>query len=318
MELRDLEALVNVAEVGTMSGAAHKLNLTQPAMSALIRRLEEELATTLFVRHARGVSLTEEGQLLLEQAHQILADVSAAKSSLSELQSEAFGEVRVGLPTSVGAGLIPVLLERIRMRHPRIRLKIFEQMSGNLTELLQLGRLDMAILFDIQPMPGLRSEPVLVEDIALLVARDDPLGARSAVSLQELVHRDIVLPSPAHSIRVFVERAAATEGVSLRVSADIDSFFGLIGAVKAGFPTFLPPFLVADMVRSGEIHAVRIERPSFSWTLHLATRLDSVRPRAAMIVGNVIVESCSDLIRGGIWPGRLHPRRARQAGMPKS
>jgi DNA-binding transcriptional LysR family regulator len=308
MELRDLRALVHVADAGTLSGAAGKLNLTQPAMSALIRRLEDELDTPILVRHSRGVGFTEEGRFLLERARQILADVASARSALRELGEEPVGEVRVGLPTSVGSGLVPELLPRLRARYPRIRLNVSEQMSGNLTEMLQLGRLDMAMLFDIQPMPGLRSEPVLLEEIELLVAPDDPLAWHESVTLEDIARRQIVLPSPNHSLRQLVERAAATEGVRLNVYADLDSFFGLVGAVHNGFPTLLPTFLVQHLIRAGDVRAVPVSRPPLSWTLHLATRLDSVRPRAALLVGRIIAETCADLIRSGAWPGRLHPR----------
>lgn len=308
MDLRDLQALVHVADAGTLSGAAGKLNLTQPAMSALIRRLEEELETPILERHSRGVRFTEEGRFLLERARQIIAEVMAARAALRELGEEPVGEVRVGLPTSVSSGLVPELLPRLRSRYPRIRLHVSEQMSGSLTEMLQLGRLDMAMLFDVQPMPGLRSEPVLLEDIRLLVAPDDPLAGRASVTLEDIAQRDLVLPSATHSLRQLVERAAAAEGVRLKVYADLDSFFGLVAVVRRGFPTLLPPFLVQGAIRSGELCAVPVERPQMNWALHLATRLESARPRAALVVGRLIVETCADLVTSGAWPGRLHPR----------
>lgn len=307
MELRDLQALVHISEAGSLSGAAYKLNLTQPALSALVRRLEKELDTQILTRHSRGVCLTEEGRFLLERAHLMIAEIASIRSSLKTLGDEAIGQVRVGLPTSVASGFIPYLLRRLHNQYPRIRLHVIEHMSGDLNELLQMGHLDMAMLFDIQPMPGLRSEPLLSEEIKLLLESDDPLALRGSVSLQEIAERELVLPSVSHSIRQLVDRAAATEGVRLRVYADLDSFFGLVNAVQVGFPTLLPTFLVQRHIEDGRIKCVSIDQPKMEWNLHLATRLDSVRPQAAMLVRRAITELCGELIANGTWPGKLHP-----------
>ncbi|MEP3277271.1 MAG: LysR family transcriptional regulator [Stappiaceae bacterium] len=306
MELRDLKALVSIAEMGSISGAAHKLNLTQPGLSALLRRLEDELGVRIMNRHSRGVALTVEGKYLLERAYRILNDVAETSSALREIAEEPVGTVRIGLPTSAASGLIPAFVPEILQRYPRIHLHIIEAMSGSLVELLQLGRLDMAMLFDVQPMPGLRSEPILSEEVRFLVRKGDPLANRRTVTLEEIAQHGVVLPSASHSIRQFVERAANAEGVRLKVDADVDSFSGLIGLVLAGNATILPPYLLMEEIRAGSIKAIRIEQPSMQWTLHLATRLDSVRPRAVMMVGRQLVEKCVGLVNTGAWPGKVH------------
>lgn len=309
MEIRDLKALVSIAEFGSLSAAAHKLNLTQPALSALLRRLESELNVKILVRHSRGVKFTEEGMFLLEKAYAILSDVTETQACLRELAQEPVGVVRLGLPTSMAAGLIPALFPSMRSQFPRVQLQIVEAMSGGLAELLHLGRLDLAVLFDIQPMPGLRSEPVLIEEICLMVRHDDVLAQRASVSIQDVAGHSLVMPSRAHSIRLFVERAAAAEGVVLTVDAEIDSFLGLVGLVRAGYATFLPAYLLMEDIREGRIVPVPISRPQMEWTLHLATRIDSLRPRAAMVVGRLLIDTCTALVRSREWPGKIHPRR---------
>lgn len=309
MELRDLRALVSIAEYGTLSGAAHRLNLTQPALSALLRRLEAELEVKLVNRHSRGVSFTVEGRYLLEKANTILGDVAETKSTLREIAEDPVGSVRVGLPTSIAGGLIPLLFPEIQRRYALIQPHFVEAMSGSLAELLLLGQLDLAVLFDIQPMPGLRSEPILIEEIQLMIGAGDRLAGVGSASLSEVAAHNLVLPSRAHSIRQLVERAAATEGVQLKVEADIDSLPGLVGLVHQGYATMLPPYLLMDEIRSGQIKAITITRPKLEWTLHLATRIDINRPRAAMVVGRLLAEICGRQVRSRAWPGKLHPRR---------
>ena len=310
MEIRDLKALVGIAETGSLSKAAHKLNVTQPALSALVRRVEDELSVRILDRHSRGVTLTDEGRYLLERAYVILREVSETAASIHEIAEEPVGRVRIGLPTSVAAGVIPVLVPTVTRLYPGIRLHLVEAMSGSLAELLQLGRVDMAILFDVQPMPGLRSESLLVEELSLLVGAGHPLVTRPAIAFAELAEHDLVLPSGAHSIRQFVDRTAMAEGVGLKVAAEIDSFVGLVRLVKHRYGTILPPHLLADDIEGGTIKRLGIIRPRMSWTLHLAARVDSVRPRSATVVGRVLSETCLGLVASGAWPARPHPSRA--------
>lgn len=309
MELRDLRALISIAEYGTLSGAAHRLNLTQPALSALLRRLENELDVAIVTRHSRGVSFTAEGNYLLEKARTILSDVADTQSTLREIAEEPVGSVRLGLPTSIAGKLIPALFPPLHDQFERIQLHIIEAMSGSLVELLQLGKLDLAVLFDIQPMPGLRTEPILIEEIQLMGQPGTPLATLESVSFSQLAEQKLVLPSQAHSIRQMMERSAASEGIQLKIAADIDSLPGLVGLIQKGYVTVLPPYLLMDEIRSGLIKAIRIERPVMEWTLHLATRIDINRPRAAMVVGRMLIDACADQIRSRTWPGRLHPKR---------
>ncbi|MFZ1741873.1 MAG: LysR family transcriptional regulator, partial [Pontixanthobacter sp.] len=244
LELRDLRSLIGIAETGSLSAAARKLHLTQPALSASLRRIEDELGVQLVRRHSRGAVLTEEGKYVLQKSYDIVHDVAEIVSVVHDLAEEPVGSVRLGLPTNVAGGLIPELLPQLRQRYPRIRLHIVEMMSGALAELLQLGRLDLAVLFDIQPMAGLRSEPILKEKLYLLVHCDHPLATRKTVRLEEVARLGLVLPSAQNSIRKLIESSCSAEGLSLNVIADIDSFPGLMNLIKGGYATIFPTFMV--------------------------------------------------------------------------
>lgn len=308
MELRDLRSLAGIAETGSLSAAAKKLNLTQPALSASLRRLEEELGVELVTRHSRGSELTEEGKYVLQKAYDIFNEVSEVTSVVQNLAEEPVGSVRLGLPTTVAGGLIPEFFPLLRARYPQIRLHIVEAMSGVLAELLQLGRLDLAVLFDIQPMAGLRSEPILKEKHFLLLPKSHALASRKSVRLEEVARLGLVLPSGANSIRKHIETACMAEGVALNVIGDIDSLPGLVNLVASGFPTILPTYLVQNDIRTGRIAAIPITRPELEWTVHLASRRDATRPRASLTTGRLLIEVCSDLARRELWPGEIASR----------
>jgi len=304
MELRDIASLVAIAETGSISGAARRLNLTQPALSASLRRLETDLKVLLVMRHSRGATLTPEGGFVLEKAYGLFKEVADIESVASHLAREPAGPVRLGLPTNVAGGLVPELIPELKARYPHVKVHVVEAMSGVLMELLQIGRLDLAVLFHIQPMPGLRSEPIISEELRLLVPAGHAFAGRDSISFAKAIGLDLVLPSPDNSIRRHIEAAARGEGMSLTVSADIDSFPGLVNLVKVGYPTIMPTFLVQDALAEGSVVALEIVSPALTWTLHLASRRDAQRPIASMATGRLLIEACGRLVETGRWPGR--------------
>lgn len=309
MELRDLHSLIAIAETGSLSAASRKLHLTQPALSASLQRLEAEVGVRLVTRHSRGAILTEEGQYVLQKAHDVLHEVGQISSVIDNLAQAPAGDVRLGLPTTVAGGLIPELVPVLQVRYPQIKLHIVEAMSGVLREQLQLGRLDLAVLFDISPMAGLRSTPLLKEEIYLLLPASHPVASETKVSLARVAELSLVLPSTANSIRKHLEAACQAEGLSLGVLADVDSLPGLLGLVRSGYCTVLPKYLAKGEIDAGNIVPVAITEPTLEWTLHLASRRDAVRPRASMAVSEVIAEVCIDLIRRGDWSAEVIVRQ---------
>lgn len=308
MELRDLHSLIGIAETGSLSGAARKLNLTQPALSASLKRLEEQLGVLLVRRHSRGSQLTEEGKFVLQKAYAIVRDVAEVTSAVDSLSEGPIGLVRVGLPTTIAAGLIPEFFPLLRANYPQIRLNIVEAMSGRLSELLQLGSLDLALMFDIQSMSGLRSEPILSERLCLFVSADHPFAEKKGVRLDEISRLNLVLPSASNSIRKHINDACESEGLSLNVVADIDSYSGLISLVKSGHCTILPTYLALQHADKSEIVALEFIRPELEWTVHLASRHDATRPRASLVTGELLIEVCRNLVRNGTWPGEIVTR----------
>lgn len=302
MELRDLRALIGIAETGSLSAAARLLHLTQPALTASLQRLEDELGVTLVTRHSRGSSLTEEGRYVLEKSFDVVRHVAEIQSVVKDLSKEPIGTVRLGLPTTVAGGVVPELVPVLEARYPQVRLHVVEAMSGVLAEQLQLGKLDLAVLYDIQPMAGLRSEPILQEKLHLLVPADHALAARRRVRLDEVADLRLVLPNGSHSIRRHIETHCRAEGLMPNVVADIDSLPGLFGLVSAGYCTILPRFLISTYACSDRIVALEITRPAMEWTVHLASRHDAIRPRASFATGALLGEIFRKLVRSGNWP----------------
>ncbi|MBF0334895.1 MAG: LysR family transcriptional regulator, partial [Alphaproteobacteria bacterium] len=168
MDMRQLKALVRIAETGSFSEAARRLNVTQPALSRQIRLLEESLGERLLLRTGRGAVPTEAGHLLLARADLILGEVEKARQAIASRQDAVTGRVAFGLPPSVGVRLTGPVVARYRARHPQVGLAIVEELSGEVQQGLLTGTLDLGLLYAGTVSPSLRSEPLLAERLHVL------------------------------------------------------------------------------------------------------------------------------------------------------
>jgi len=153
MELTHLRTFVAVAELQHLTQAAERLHVSQPAASAHIKALEESLGVSLFERRAGGLSLTAQGQALLECAKEVLAASAALRSKAREIAGTVDGKFRLGV--RVDPGLIPLgdLVRSTRQRHPKLELEIHQLNSLNILSGIQSGELDAGFaLFNRVPV----------------------------------------------------------------------------------------------------------------------------------------------------------------------
>src|SRR3954447_69291 len=148
MELRQLEAFVAAADEGAITRAADRLHVVQSAVSASVRRLEAELGTPLFVRRARGVTLTDAGRALLPHARAALGAAEAGREAVNAVRGGLSGTVRLGIMQSQSSRVsVPRLLRDFRDRHPGVELRV-GHMGGSVERAAQVpgGALDLAFV----------------------------------------------------------------------------------------------------------------------------------------------------------------------------
>jgi DNA-binding transcriptional LysR family regulator len=145
MELRHLRYVVAIAEERSFTRAAERLWIAQPGLSTQIRRLEAELGIQLFVRHTRGVELTDAGELFLERARAVLAAAEAAQAVGADMEAGLVGSVRLGIATEARWEPTRELLEAFGRDRPAVELTTFESYGGTLLRDLRDGRIDVVL-----------------------------------------------------------------------------------------------------------------------------------------------------------------------------
>jgi DNA-binding transcriptional LysR family regulator len=191
MNLNQLETFVHVAEHGSFSKAALVLGVAQPALSRQVRALEVELREPLFLRHGRGVQLTETGRRLLDHCHGILHLVAQAKEDLAALRDEPVGHVAIAMPPTLARHHTLPLIRAFRKEMPKARLAIIEGFSAHITEWLASGRADLGLVYNPEPLPSLEIRPLRDERLCLVSpAHEAPAGP---VTLRQLSKYPLVI-----------------------------------------------------------------------------------------------------------------------------
>lgn len=313
MELRQLRYFIGVSEAGSLLQAAGRLHIAQPALGQQIQALEQELGARLFDRSNRGMTLTDEGRVFLEHARIVLADTERARQAIRNTASVPGGDVTIGLPMTVALAATLPILAACRQRFPQIRLKIIEAYSGFLREWLQLGRLDLALLFGDAPETGLAKQALLDEQLVFVTGRQaEPLP--DAVSLQALSTWPMVLPSRDHGLRRIIDDACLPLGLRLEVVAEIDSLGSVKRAVEAGIgSTILSTGSVAQEVAAGTLHTARLDSPHMTRRVICATNMTRPASLAVSALAELVQDVLRDMVDSGAWPAvwigsPAHPR----------
>jgi DNA-binding transcriptional LysR family regulator len=245
MDLRQLQAVVAIADHGSFSGAATALRTVQSNVSSHVARLERELGVQLVDRQAG--QLTEEGTAVVERARRIAAELEALVADVAAMRNEVSGSVRLGMIGTTARWLAPILLRRVAQVHPNVRLVISEGTLTALEPRLVNGTLDIAVLTLPVQNRELAQRTFFDEDLLLAVGRGHPLATKDAVALTELDGMPLLLPAPGTQLREELDEAARQAGVRLSALAELDGLRLMASLAGRGFgPAILPATGAAD------------------------------------------------------------------------
>lgn len=187
MDLRTLRYCDAVFRLGSMTRAAEVLHVAQPALSVAIKKLEEELGVTLFVRQRnKRLTLTPEGQILLKRAERLFQEVDSARRELDDAAHLRTGEVKIGMPPMYGLQFFPSLMVAFHSTYPGLVVTALEGSAGEISGLLDSGEIDLALLETRRIRSGWAHAQIGEEEIVLCVRRDHALAGRNRVSGKEL------------------------------------------------------------------------------------------------------------------------------------
>ena len=245
MTLRDLEYLVALAETRHFGRAAERCHVSQPTLSAQIRKLEDSLGVALVERRPRKVALTVAGEAVVERARRMLRDAEDIQALGRASQDPLAGQLRVGFIPTLGPYLLPRIAPRIARALPKLQLMLYEYQTAALLERTVRGELDLAILALPADTKGLVTRSLFAEAFLVAMPEHHRLTAKKRVKASDLTGEKLLLLEEGHCLRdqaLEVCARVGTEEQDFRAT----SLETLRQMVAAGLGLTLLPRLAAE------------------------------------------------------------------------
>ncbi len=296
------EYFLAVMEYRNISHAAEALRVSQPTLSRQIRALEREFNVPLLIRHGRGVSLTEAGTKLGEGLRGFDRQLRSLKDEVAAASSEPSGEVAFGLPPSPRSLLAVPVIQRLTEACPQVAVRIAEETSGDIRDLVASGELDLAITNSDEPMKGLLVDPLATEPLLLVGPRSSGLSLGDPVPISMLAKAPLVLTTRPNSLRRVVEHELARHGLRPQVRIEANTLPLMTDLVAQGLGyTLLPSCSVLALVHAGMLSASPVSGiRGITWMI--ARPSNRGLSAAAKVLLEMITATAQDLIAAGRWP----------------
>lgn len=267
MDIKHLQYFIEVTNFNSFSRAADHLFITQPTISKMIKNLEEELGVALFDRSRKQVTLTDAGQVILEQAKLINRAFNNLEMELDNLLGLKKGHIRIGLPPIFDASLILKIMGKFHEKYPGITFQIVEDGSKKKIEddvcknLLDVGVIVLPTKDDI-----FEHFSFLEEDLNLILHASHPLADRKEVHLAELENESFILLNKDFVLTDLIISACNTVGFFPRTISECSqrSFIEEMVASKLGI-SLLPESICHQL--ASNVKSIKVVNPSISWKL---------------------------------------------------
>ncbi|MDQ8030461.1 MAG: LysR substrate-binding domain-containing protein [Bordetella sp.] len=306
MDMRQLRYFVQIVESTSLAKASRQLFIAQPALSQHMAQLEEEVGKPLLVRSSRGVTPTDNGLALYHHAKFMLRQLDQAVSVARQDTAALSGRVTIGLAPTTTCQLGLPLIRHMREKLPGIMVNVVEGLSGHLEHMTRVGQLDLTVLFNQKAAAELTVEPLLEEELFVIVPKASTLVApgRESLTLAEAAKLPLILPSPGHGLRKRIAMEFDRANLVIDARAEIDSLPLLMHLVADGAGATIKPMAA--------IHA--LDNPSAWRALPLAdaamTRINylySLRDEKLSACASVVRDELRSLVRrlvdSGQWQG---------------
>ncbi|MCP3023635.1 LysR family transcriptional regulator [Cupriavidus basilensis] len=263
MDLKQIQYFIALFEDGSVTRAAKRLHIVQPALSMQIARLEEELKQKLFERGAHGMSPTAAGRQMYRLFLPIMRDITHAREQLVQRDEVVSGNITIGLIASIAEGALAEALTSFRMRYPQVEVTVADGYSTTLIDWVAGGQLDVAIINKPRAQLSLDSRPLLDEEMVLATSATHGLDLPGSVQLASLPAVELVLPTKRHGLRGVLDSAAHQLDMMLTPKYEIDALGTIVKLVAAtNMATILPRIAVQRAVDRGtlRVHAILAPR----------------------------------------------------------
>lgn len=282
--VRQLRAFVAVYQSGHISAAAELLSVTQPAVTVLLRELEERLGVRLFDRTTRSLKRTDAANAAFAYAQRVLSELEAMGRSMDDLAQGRQGRLRIAATSTVVQTVLPEVLRQFTRELPGVELLIDDCAPGEFVERIVSERVDCGVGTLESPVPGLE-ERIFLRDPMVAVAGKERFDASRPLSWKQLAAHPVITVRAGYGVRRRIERAASEGGVELRVAHEVALFTTALALASGGLGVAVVPESVARASGLPGMVVRRLVRPHLEKSTAFVFRKDrTLAPAGARLL----------------------------------
>lgn len=264
MNLNQLETLITISKTMSFRKAGELLNLTQPAVSAQIKSLEDEFKTVLIDRN-QPVTLTDSGRIFLEHAELILHTVEDMKERLNDLNHTPQGHIHLGTTTSIAIQILPRVLSYFQNQFPLIKTTIHSMTTSQIMHSVENGTIDIGITYLFEKQPSLESSVLYYDTFELVVSPNHPLSRYAHVPIERLHDISLIMLSPETAGRRFVDQIFKQLNITPQIVMELSSSEEVKRMVELNLgAAIISKMSIANELRQGTLKMVKVHELEIS------------------------------------------------------
>jgi LysR family nitrogen assimilation transcriptional regulator len=293
VDLRQIHYFVALYEEKSITKAARRLHVVQPAVSMQIRRIEVEYGVQLFERTTSGVHPNEAAAAIYPMCLEVLSRVEDVRRTLRNGSGKITGSLAIGVPPSIAHGILAEVLAGFSAKYPDVHITVSEGYSAHLVDWLLQGDLNFAILGEFEDDRRLYSQALATEELVVLTAAAT-VHEGNTITGRELSSMKLILPTGKNLIRILIDTEFEKEGIKLAPTMEIDSLATVLAAIRQpGWASILPVSGINDNDLASGLRILRLVDPIIDRTL-VAT-FPTLKPSSA--AAQQFIREVRDVIR---------------------
>lgn len=295
ISLKQLHYALAVEKTLHFKKAADACNVSQSALSTAIIELEKQLGTTIFERNNKQVLITQHGQLILNKAKSIKFEIDELLQISQSNKKPFINAMTIGVIPTIGPYLLPKVLPEVRRQHPDFKLRIIEEQSQVLVDMVRRGDIDAAILALPFPIEGLMSFNFWQEDFYWVSHKDECSNKLKEITSEELEIDKLMLLKDGHCLKDHALAACSMQNKKQDTDFDSASLHTLIQMVAGKLGTTLVPQMALDQLiyNESEIRAIHLNEPGPHRTISLVIRPNYVRTNELTMLRDIFSQELS-------------------------
>jgi DNA-binding transcriptional LysR family regulator len=283
--IKQLKAFTLACRYGVLTRAAEEMFVTQPAVSVLIRQLEESLGMRLFDRTSRSLRPTVAAQEILPTVERMLRDLDSLKSSVKELAGRERGHLRFAATPSIASAFVPVLLAEYRSLYPNIEVSIDDAAPDRLTAPTLSGDVEFSIGTVNETAEGLISQCLVRDPLCAICRKDSKLARKRRLTWEDALTYPWIAVKANSGIRNLIDEALFTLGVRKSVQYEVSYMTTGLSMAQAGLGIAIFPGILLASFPHPDLVARRLETPIVTRDVSLIRRAEhSLSPAAESFI----------------------------------